>query len=98
MWVLGIAGSHNSAAALIRDWRVVVAVQTERRTRVKQHQITLSRMGMETLHVIRYCLEYAGIDLRDIEAIATCSPHQAHAAFAVTDLTAAVPKLPPFVS
>jgi carbamoyltransferase len=59
MWVLGIAGSHNSAAALIHDGSVVAAVQTERLTRIKRHPIQLSRMSHETGQVIDYCLRSA---------------------------------------
>jgi carbamoyltransferase len=74
MWILGLAGSHNSGAALIRDGKVVVAIQTERLTRVKRQSITLDRMGSHAGEVIRYCLRYAGIDLPDLDAIATSTP------------------------
>jgi carbamoyltransferase len=74
MWILGLAGSHNSAAALIKDGRVVVAVQTERITRRKRDPIRIDRLGPDALQVIRYCLEYAGIDLPDLAAFATCTP------------------------
>ena len=98
MWVLGIAGSHNSAAALIRDGSVVAAVQTERLTRIKRHPIQLSRMSHETVQVIKYCLDYAGIDLPDVDVIATCSPYEAEAGFAVQDPSTSPAGLPPFVS
>ncbi|HEV2374542.1 MAG TPA: carbamoyltransferase C-terminal domain-containing protein [Streptosporangiaceae bacterium] len=97
MWVLGIAGSHNSAAALVHDGKVVVAVQTERLTRVKRQPIRLSRMSRETGQVIQYCLRYAGIDMADIEAIATCSPYDPDARFEVKDPSVQL-TLPPFVS
>lgn len=98
MWTLGIAGSHNSAAALIQDGTVVVAVQTERLTRVKRQAITLSAMRQETIEVIRYCLDYAGIKLSDVDAIATCSPSDHTARFAYANSAASPPRLPPFVS
>jgi carbamoyltransferase len=98
MWVLGLAGSHNSAAALVHDGRVVVAVQTERLTRIKRHPITLSRMSQETVHVMRYCLRTAGIDLPDLDAIATCSPYDVDARFLMRDPSAPLAGLPPFVS
>jgi carbamoyltransferase len=83
MWILGIAGSHNSGAALIRDGKVVVAIQTERLTRCKRQLISLDQMGMQAAEVIRYCLRYAGIDLADLDAIATCTPWSAiHPQFA----------------
>jgi carbamoyltransferase len=74
MWILGIAGSHNSGAALIKDGKVIVAIQTERLVRAKRQSITLDRLGTNAGAVMRYCLRYAGIDLPDIHAIATCTP------------------------
>ena len=94
MWVLGIAGSHNSAAALIRDGSVVADEQTERLTRIKRHPIQLSRMSHETVQVIKYCLDYAGIDLPDVDVIATCSPYEAEAGFAVQDPSTSPAGLP----
>jgi carbamoyltransferase len=98
MWVLGIAGSHNSAAALIRDGSVVAAVQTERLTRIKRHPIQLSRMSHDAVRVIQYCLDHAGIGLPDVDVIATCSPYEVEAAFAFKDPSASPAGLPPFVS
>ncbi|WP_214411219.1 carbamoyltransferase family protein [Sphaerisporangium fuscum] len=98
MWILGIAGSHNSAAALVHDGVVVVAVQTERLTRIKRHAIDLSRMSGDAVRVIEYCLRAAGIDLPDIDAIATCSPYEPAARFLFEDPAAAPVGLPPFVS
>jgi carbamoyltransferase len=98
MWILGIAGSHNSAAALIHDGSVVVAVQTERLTRAKRHPIDLYHMSHEAVRVIEYCLRTAGIDFPDVEAIATCSPYETKARFVFDDPTASAAGLPPFVS
>lgn len=77
MWILGISGSHNSGAALVKDGKVVVAVQTERLVRRKRQAIQLDRMSVDAAEVIRYCLQYAGIDLPDLETIATCTPTDA---------------------
>ena len=100
MWVLGLAGSHNSAAALIKDGRVVVAVQTERLTRRKRHPLTIERLGSEAVQVISYCLQYAGIDLPDLAAIATSTPWDvAPAGFAIPGAPVfALSSLPRFVS
>lgn len=98
MWVLGIAGGHNSAAALVHDGSVVVAVQTERLTRIKRHPIQLSRMSYEAVQVIEYCLRTAGIDLTDVDAIATCSPYETMARFLFEDPSLSPAGLPPFVS
>ncbi|KYF53629.1 hypothetical protein BE08_23980 [Sorangium cellulosum] len=98
MWILGLAGSHNSGAALIRDGKVVVAVQTERLVRYKRQAIRLDEMSADTVQVIAYCLRYAGIDLPDLAAIATCTPSRSvHPRFALRDLPAASVRLPPFV-
>jgi carbamoyltransferase len=72
--ILGIAGSHNSGVALIRDGRVVVAVQSERLTRNKRQSIALNQMTAETAGVINYCLRAAGIDLPDVDLIAATTP------------------------
>ena len=84
MWILGLAGSHNSGAALIEDGKVVVAVQAERLTRVKRQAIELDHLSASAGQVIAYCLRHAGIDLRDLAAIATCTPTPAiHPRFAL---------------
>src|SRR6516162_9883582 len=99
MWILGIAGSHNSGAALIEDGKVVVAVQSERLVRVKRQSITLGRMGTTAGVVIRYCLRYAGIDLHDLDAIATCTPWESiRPQFAFQEPVPTPPSLPPFVT
>ena len=53
--ILGISAFyHDSAAALLRDGRIVAAAQEERFTR-KKHDASFPR------HAIRYCLEQAGV-------------------------------------
>jgi carbamoyltransferase len=51
---------HDSAAALITDGRVVAAAQEERFSR-KKHDARFPR------HALAYCLEAAGIRLRDVD-------------------------------
>lgn len=77
MWILGLAGSHNSGAALIEDGKVVVAVQTERLTRVKRQPIAIEHMNAHVGALMAYCLRDAGIELGDLRAIATCTPGRA---------------------
>jgi len=61
--VLGIGGfSHDSAAALVCDGKLVAAVAEERLTRVK-HQGGLPR------NAIRYCLETAGLTPDDVDHV-----------------------------
>jgi carbamoyltransferase len=74
MWILGLAGSHNGAACLVRDGRVVVAIQAERIFRKKRKSVDLDFIGRDNYRLIRYCLDDAGIDYPDLQAIATCTP------------------------
>ena len=61
--ILGISAYyHDSAAALIIDGEVFAAAQEERFTRKKHYS------GFPE-NAIRYCLEYAQTDLRDIDYI-----------------------------
>ncbi len=63
-YVLGIScWYHDSAAALVLDGEVVAAAQEERFTR-RKHDPEFPT------HAIRYCLDYAGISSRDLDAIA----------------------------
>ncbi|MBF6212200.1 hypothetical protein IU487_14280 [Nocardia puris] len=80
MLVLGISGSfntedeqwipglprgffHDSAAAIVEDGRVLFAVEEERLSRVKHSHAF-------PLRAIRACLDYRGIELRDIDEVA----------------------------
>jgi carbamoyltransferase len=64
MNILGIGGySHDSAAALVCDGRVVAAVAEERLTR-KKHQGGPPRLAAE------YCLDSAGLSWDDVDAVA----------------------------
>jgi carbamoyltransferase len=61
--ILGIGGfSHDSAAALVVDGKLVAAVQEERLTRVKH-------VGGIPTNAISYCLETSGLTLADLDAI-----------------------------
>jgi len=55
-YILGISAFyHDSAAALLKDGRIVAAAQEERFTR-KKHDYAFP------IHAVRYCLDEAGID------------------------------------
>jgi carbamoyltransferase len=59
-FILGISAFyHDSAAALIRDGKIIAAAQEERFTRVKAD----SRFPKAA---VRYCLERAGITAADL--------------------------------
>jgi carbamoyltransferase len=63
MYILGISAFyHDSAAALICNGEILAAVQEERFTRKKQDPSFPA-------NAVRYCLEYAGISLADVEAV-----------------------------
>ena len=64
MRILGISGYyHDSAAALVRDGKIVSAAQEERFTRIK-HDARFPR------HAVEYCLAQEGINLGEIDFIA----------------------------
>lgn len=63
MNILGIGGySHDSAAALLVDGRIVAAVSEERISRIK-HQGGVPKLA------VQYCLDEAGLSLTDIDHI-----------------------------
>ncbi len=55
---------HDTSAALVCDGRLVAAAEEERFTR-RKHELE------SPLHAIAFCLEFAGLTMRDIQAIAT---------------------------
>ena len=63
MYILGISAYyHDSAAAIIRDGKIIAAAQEERFTR-KKHDPGFPHKAA------RFCLQQAGIGLADIEAV-----------------------------
>jgi len=64
MYYLGISAFyHDSAAVLLKDGKVVVAIEEERLSRIK-HDNSFPKLA------IQYCLNYAEISINDIECIA----------------------------
>jgi carbamoyltransferase len=64
MYILGISCFyHDSAAALIKDGRIVAAAQEERFTR-KKHDDNFPH------HAVQFCLRHAGIDVAQIDYVA----------------------------
>jgi carbamoyltransferase len=62
--ILGLNCYHaDAAAALVRNGRIVAAVEEERFNRIKHSA------GFP-LEAVRYCLRQGGVDLRDVDAIA----------------------------
>lgn len=62
MIILGINNMHDASAALIIDGKPVAAVEEERFTRIK-HTKGFPKKA------IQFCLDYAGLKLRDVDVI-----------------------------
>ena len=63
-YILGISAFyHDSAAAIIEDGKIIAAAQEERFTR-KKHDPAFP------VNAVKFCLEYAGCSIDDLEAIA----------------------------
>ena len=63
MKILGISAFyHDSAAALIVDGEIIAAASEERFTRIKYD-------ASFPEHSVRFCLEYAGCSLKDLDAV-----------------------------
>lgn len=64
MRILGISAYyHDSAAALIKDGKIVAAAQEERFTR-KKHDASFPK------NAVQFCLEFEGITIEQVDAIA----------------------------
>jgi len=64
-WVLGISASHNGAACLLHGNEIRVAIQEERLTGLKRARIYGGRRSL----AVRYCMETAGVDARDLSMV-----------------------------
>jgi carbamoyltransferase len=73
MWILGISRGRNGSVALLRDGRVVCAIQAERLTRVKGQVLSLDGDADVITRCVRYCLDVAGIQYEDLSAVAICT-------------------------
>ncbi len=68
-WILGIASSHNGAACVLYGSRIVVAIQEERLLRYKRAECP----GAYPSLAVAYCLRRAGIQAKQLDAVAICS-------------------------
>ncbi len=72
MYILGINAYHgDAAAALIKDGRLIAAVEEERFNRIKHCA------GFPT-QSIQYCLRAAGVDIEQIEHVGISRDPSAH--------------------
>ena len=72
MYTLGInAAFHDSAAALVKDGKLIAAAEEERFTHIKHGKRPIPFSAYELpFHAIDYCLREANIHLRDVDHIA----------------------------
>ena len=72
MYILGINAYHgDAAAAIIRDGKLIAAVEEERFNRVKH-------CAGFPAEAIRYCLQAAGIEISDVDHIGISRDPAAH--------------------
>lgn len=66
MYILGITGpiSHNNAAVILKDGKLLAAAEEERFVGVKHSP------RMPAINAIKYCLSYAGITLNEVDHFA----------------------------
>ncbi|WP_058042244.1 carbamoyltransferase [Streptomyces roseifaciens] len=75
MYVLGINLSHDRAACLLKDGRVIVAVEEERLDRLKHSEGFIIHGHFEKLSkvlpmkAVTYCLDAAGIGIDDVDLV-----------------------------
>jgi carbamoyltransferase len=68
MYILGISGhQRDAAAALLKDGRVIAAIEEEKLVRVKR--VGISQCGGLPYEAIGYCLESAGVGIDDIDYV-----------------------------
>jgi len=68
MYILGISGhQRDAAAALLKDGRVIAAIEEEKLVRVKR--VGISQCGGLPYGAIGYCLESAGLGIDDIDYV-----------------------------
>jgi len=62
IYILGTGLSHNGSTCLLKDGKIIVAIEKERLSRIKHDG------GNDTLSV-QYCLDYAGITVNDLALV-----------------------------
>jgi len=68
MYILGISGHHrNAAAALLKDGRIIAAIEEEKLARVKN--VGIAQCGGMPYEAIGYCLQAGGIGIDDIDYV-----------------------------
>ena len=75
--VLGISNSHNGSVALIRDGRVLSAIQAERLSRNKREALIIGKNTKLLRDCINYCLEVGKVDQSEINSGGISTPWRA---------------------
>lgn len=72
MYILGInAAFHDTAAALVKDGKIIAAAEEERFTHIKHGKRPVPFSTWELpFHAIDYCLKTAGITINEVDRIA----------------------------
>ncbi|MEZ5015664.1 MAG: carbamoyltransferase C-terminal domain-containing protein [Flavipsychrobacter sp.] len=66
IYILGTGLSHNGSTCLLKDGRIVVAIEKERLTRIKHD-------GGNDHQTVQYCLNAAGITINDLTLVVQCA-------------------------
>jgi len=66
VYVLGIGLSHDGAACLLKDGKILVAIEKERISRIKHD-------GGNDLLTVQNCLDAAGINIDDLPLVVQCA-------------------------
>ncbi len=66
IYIIGTGLSHNGSAVLLKDGEIYVAIEKERISRIKHD-------GGNDSQAIQYCLDSAGITLKDISLVVQCA-------------------------
>lgn len=66
VYVLGTGISHDGSSCLLKDGKIIVAIEKERLTRIKHDG------GNDSL-TVQYCLDNAGITVDDLSLVVQCA-------------------------
>ena len=66
VYVLGTGLSHDGSACLLKDGKILVAIEKERISRIKHDG------GNDSL-AVQYCLNAAGINIEDLSLLVQCA-------------------------
>lgn len=65
-YILGTGLSHDGSTVLLKNGKILVAIEKERLSRIKHD-------GGNDFDTVQYCLDFAGIDTNDLTLIVQAS-------------------------